>query len=97
VCDATAPAYAAVSSSALPGWSATVDGRDTPWLVADVMRRAVPVSEGEHRIGWRYHAPGLRLALVLAAVALVVALVMLAWLGRGGGDEPPPPERDDVN
>jgi hypothetical protein len=98
-CTADRPAYHVISSSAARGWSVTVDGRDTPWLVADVIRRAVPLTPGTHRIEWRYAAPGLRIALVLAALG-ILALVAL-WLVRGRDsddrDRTPDPERTDLN
>ncbi len=98
-CTADRPAYHVISSSAARGWSVTVDGRDTPWLVADVIRRAVPLTPGTHRIEWRYAAPGLRIALVLAALG-ILALVAL-WLVRGRDsddrDRAPDPERTDLN
>lgn len=64
-------AYAVVASTPLPGWSVTVDDHATPWLTADVLRRAVAISAGTHRVQWRYRAPGLTVAFVLAAVGLL--------------------------
>ncbi|HUS31257.1 MAG TPA: hypothetical protein VMZ53_22255, partial [Kofleriaceae bacterium] len=64
-------AYAVVSSTPMPGWSVTVDDRATPWLTADVLRRAVAIPAGTHRVQWRYHAPGLTPALILAALGIL--------------------------
>ena len=55
----------------LPGWSVAVDDHATPWLTADVLRRAVAIAPGTHRVQWRYHAPGLTVALILAAIGLL--------------------------
>jgi hypothetical protein len=63
--------YAVISSTPMPGWSVTVDDRATPWLTADVLRRAVAIPTGTHRVQWRYHAPGLTPALILAALGLL--------------------------
>jgi hypothetical protein len=71
VCTSDSDAYAVVASTPMPGWSVTVDDHATPWLTADVMRRAVAISSGTHRVQWRYRAPGLTPALVLAAVGLL--------------------------
>lgn len=71
--------YAAVSSSAAPGWTVSVDGADRPWLTADVLRRAVELAPGTHRVHWRFTAPGTRLGLGIALVGLL-GLVAL-WLG----------------
>ena len=68
-CTADAPGIAVISSTPSLGWSATVDGRDTAWHTADVMRRAVPITAGTHRIAWRYTTPGLAIGLLLAAFA----------------------------
>jgi hypothetical protein len=63
--------FAVISSTAMPGWSVAVDDRATPWITADVMRRAVALPAGTHRVQWRYHAPGLTPALVLAALGIL--------------------------
>jgi uncharacterized membrane protein YfhO len=77
-CTAERDAYAVISSTAAAGWSARVDGRDTPWQIADVIRRAVPLTAGAHRIVWRYDAPGLIVGLVLAAAGLLCMFAL--WL-----------------
>jgi uncharacterized membrane protein YfhO len=76
-----------VSSSATPGWSVSVDDRAQPWLVADVIRRAVAIPQGAHRIRWTYRPPGFLVGLVLAAlgIALLVALSL-----TGGAPDPAP-------
>jgi hypothetical protein len=77
----TGAGYAAVSSSPARGWSATVDDRDVSWLRADLLRRAVHIEAGTHRIAWRYAIPGLPIALGLAALA-VLALAIQASFGK---------------
>jgi len=83
-CAAGGPAYAVVSSSAAPGWTVTVDDRDATWLVADVLRRAVAIPAGSHRLRWRYAAPGLA-AGAWIALAGVLAIAALWALGRRPG------------
>jgi hypothetical protein len=75
-CTSDVDAYAVVSSSAAPGWSASVDEVDAPWLVADVLRRAVAIPSGTHRIEWRYATPGGDTGMMLAGlgIALLIAL-----------------------
>ena len=80
-CTTDVPAYGVVSSTAAPGWSVTVNGSDAAWLTADVLRRAVRLDPGTHRIAWRYATPGLRIGLLLAAIALL-GLVALAITNR---------------
>lgn len=103
-CTADRPAYAVVSSTAADGWEVEIDGRASPWLVADVMRRAVAVPAGEHHIAWRYHARGLVPALVFAALGLVALLALRLWLGRvstarnsDAERRAPDPDEPDVN
>ena len=84
LCTADAAAYAAVSSTTAAGWEVTVDGNDTEWYTADVLRRAVPIGPGTHRIAWRYTTPGLAIGLVLAGVAILglLALYLAARASR---------------
>ncbi len=98
-CTADRPAYAVVSSTAADGWDVEIDGRATSWHVADLMRRAVAVPAGEHLVTWRYHARGLRLALVLAALGIagLIALWLLHGRDPDDRDRAPDPDRTDVN
>jgi hypothetical protein len=80
-CTSDVPAYAAVSSATAPGWTVSVDDRDSAWLTADVLRRAVRIEPGTHRIAWRYQAPGLTIGLVLAGIA-VLGLIALYLANR---------------
>lgn len=75
-CTTDLAGYAVVSSTTAAGWQVTVDGNAAAWLTADVLRRAVPIAPGTHRIAWRYAAPGLSVGLVLAAVALLGLLAL---------------------
>jgi hypothetical protein len=81
-CTTDRPAYAVISSTAARGWTAQIDHQPTPWLVADVMRRALPLPEGTHAISWRYAVPGLSLALVLAALGIAGGLALWLLYGR---------------
>lgn len=80
-CTADGPAYAVVSSTTADGWDVTVDGRAAAWHTADVLRRAVRIEAGTHRIAWRYTPPGLAAGLGLAALALL-GLAALALANR---------------
>jgi hypothetical protein len=76
VCAARGPAFAVVASTPMRGWDVTVDGKAVDWVTADVLRRAVSIREGSHRVQWRYHTPGLLLGTILAALG-ILALVPL--------------------
>ena len=80
-CKSPSNAYAIASSSAIAGWTVDVDDAPTPWVAADVLRRAVYLTAGKHEVRWRYHVPGLPAGLVLAAlgIALLGALGWRAW------------------
>jgi hypothetical protein len=81
-----ADGYATVSSTAAAGWSVTVDDRPTDWLTADVLRRAVWMPAGSHRVHWTYAAPGLALG---GGLAVLGALGALALAGLGMRRSPP--------
>ena len=83
-CTSPSDAFAVVSSSALPGWSVTVDDHAAPWLTADVIRRAVAIPAGTHRVHWTYETPGKGLAFLLAALG-IAGLIALS-LVRGAQD-----------
>ncbi|HMG23362.1 MAG TPA: hypothetical protein VK607_18635 [Kofleriaceae bacterium] len=80
-CVADRPGYAAVASAAAPGWTVTVDDRAADWLASDVLRRAVAIPAGSHRVHWRYAAPGLG-AGGLVALAGVLGLAAIWLAGR---------------
>lgn len=90
VCNSEHDGFAVITSSPAPGWSVTVDGHHADWFVADVLRRAVPISAGLHHVHWTYRAPGLRLGAILALAALLGLLALFLATRK-----PPPPP--DVN
>jgi hypothetical protein len=75
-CETDAPGYAVVSSSASPGWSVTVDDAPSAWLTADILRRAVAVSAGAHRVHWVYRAPGLSVGVAIAGLGIALLLAL---------------------
>lgn len=81
-CTTDVAGYAVVSSTAAAGWHATVDGRDAAWLTADVIRRAVAIAAGTHRISWRYSAPGSSAGLVAAVLGIVAAIALFVLARR---------------
>ncbi|HEY0484069.1 MAG TPA: hypothetical protein VGD37_41405 [Kofleriaceae bacterium] len=80
-CATDAPGYAVISSSPAPGWRVTLDDHPTDWLTADVLRRAVAIPAGDHRIHWTYAAPGLPTGTLLCLAGVLGALALLG-LGR---------------
>jgi hypothetical protein len=74
---ATRPAILFVRTTWERNWTATVDGREAPVLVADGFVQGIPVSAGAHSVVLRYDDPWLRRGLALSAAAL---LLVAAWL-----------------
>jgi hypothetical protein len=65
------------SESQMRGWTATIDGRETPILAADYAFRAVEVPPGAHTVRFRYRPPGLIAGLGLSAAGLMATLACL--------------------
>jgi hypothetical protein len=80
--------YLVLMDFLLPGWTATVNGRQEEILAANFAGRAVPIrGPGEHEVVFSYEAPLLREGLVLSFASLLgmVALVLVAAVGAQGG------------
>jgi len=80
-CTTDTAGYAVVSSTPAAGWTVSLDDRDADWLTAEVLRRAVAIPAGDHRIHWTYAVPGLR-AGALVALAGLLALIALWGFSR---------------
>jgi Bacterial membrane protein YfhO len=74
-CDVERAALAVFNEQYDQGWSATVDGRPTPVLRANLNMRAIAVEPGSHSIVLEYSPAGLRAGV---AVTLLSALALLA-------------------
>ncbi len=77
-CVANTDAQAVISSTSAPGWTVHVAGKDTPWVTADVIRRAVPLPAGAHVVSWRFVPPGFFAGVAIAALG-VLALAGYAF------------------
>jgi hypothetical protein len=60
-----------MAESRMPGWTATVNGRDVPILAANYAFRAVEVPAGTSVIEMRYRPPGLRAGALASALGLI--------------------------
>jgi hypothetical protein len=74
---AEGPGVLVLSQGWDPGWSASVDGRDTPVLRVNHAQIGVPLASGPHRVALRYHGRG-----ALAGAALAAAAAAGLALGR---------------
>ncbi len=77
--DVRAPALVVLADAFDPGWRATLDGASAPVLRANLAFRAVRVPAGRHRIEMVYRPWALVAGLAVSAVAVLSALVLLAW------------------
>ena len=60
------------------GWTATIDGEETPAFRADYVLRAMRLPAGTHVVEWRFRAPGWRAAEAVTGICSVVILVSAA-------------------
>jgi hypothetical protein len=77
-----AGAWLVLSEVVFPGWTAAVDGRDTPIARADGLFRAVWLPAGSHEAVFRYQPRSFRVGLALSGIAAAV-LAGVAFAARG--------------
>ncbi|MBI1255875.1 MAG: YfhO family protein [Chloroflexi bacterium] len=83
--DSPTAGYLVLTDAYYPGWTATVNGVDTPVERADVMFRAVKVPAGQNEVVFEYRPAWLPIAPIVGGAAWVVGLiawVVLRILGR---------------
>ncbi|HEY4059512.1 MAG TPA: hypothetical protein VGM39_22995, partial [Kofleriaceae bacterium] len=81
-CNSFIGGFAVITSSTAPGWTVAIDGVDQPWVTADVLRRAVKISDGKHAVAWRYAPPLWTAARLLALLGLLATLALLVTSRR---------------
>jgi hypothetical protein len=84
----TAPVRLVRSATWLPGWGATLVAASgapsrTEAVVPDGLVQSVVVPAGAWTVEFAYHAPHLRLGIVVTSLALLALVVALVWLGLG--------------
>jgi hypothetical protein len=74
--DLDRPGYVVLVDAYAPGWRATVDGRSTPVLRANVAFRAVPVDRGSHVVEMVYRPLSIMLGAAVSMCAIVTGLAV---------------------
>ena len=64
------------------GWSAKVDGEETPVYKANLMFMAVPLEAGLHTVELSYCTPGIRAGAAISGLCAAIFVVFLLWGGR---------------
>jgi len=75
--DAARAGWFFLADANYPGWVATIDGRPTPVFSAQVLGKAVAVTQGQHRIELWFDSVSFRWGLWLTLCALLVAVLII--------------------
>ena len=90
----SAPAFLLLPEGYDEDWKATVDGRTTSVLRANIAFRAVPVPAGTHEVVLAYRPASVAWGLGISALSIAAALVAAGLRrrpGTGAARETPPP------
>ncbi len=70
--DSNKPSYLVLSDIYFPGWQAYVDGKETKIFRANFLFRAVALSDGKHKVEFRYEPLPFRIGVGIFLAGLVV-------------------------
>lgn len=73
---ATAPSILFLADAWYSAWHATVDGKDTPVLRADLAFRGVQIPAGQHQVVFSYRNPDVVRAWMLGGICLVLTALL---------------------
>lgn len=73
------PGFLVVSQNALPGWSASEDGKEIPILVANGIFQALYLTPGDHTVQLAYRPVSFIAGLVLGCVGFALLLVLSSY------------------
>ena len=80
--DASARGHLVVAEAYQEGWKATLDGKEVPVRLANVLFRAVAVPAGSHRIELRYRPAAVYWGAALTATGVAALAALLVRRGR---------------
>lgn len=69
----------------IEGWSARIDGQETPIARVNYLLRGLPMSAGSHSVELTYTIPGLRKGIFMTALGGMALAAMIFWPRKGGG------------
>ncbi|GAB4478613.1 MAG: hypothetical protein Kow00124_23240 [Anaerolineae bacterium] len=67
-------AYLILADAWYPGWSAAIDGVETPILRADGLFRAVALPSGQHQVVFTYRSRPLLIGAIISGMSLLITL-----------------------
>jgi hypothetical protein len=76
------PSYLVLNDFYHRGWTAHVDGQPARVFIANAVFRAVALEPGVHEVEFRFEPLSHAVGAAVSAIALVVALVVIAWGAR---------------
>jgi len=77
------PGVLVLADSFYPGWHVYVDGEEEKVLRANLFFRAVPLSEGEHTVEFRYQPLSFTIGRVISLITLAGIILVFIFYGRG--------------
>jgi uncharacterized membrane protein YfhO len=80
--DASARGHLVVAEAYQEGWKATLDGKEVPVRLANVLFRAVAVPAGSHRVELRYRPAAVYGGAALTATGVAALAGLLVRRGR---------------
>lgn len=88
-----APGYVVMVDAYDPGWKATIDGRETRLLRANVAFRAVESPAGRHSIRFVYRPASVKVGLAISALAVLCTTALWVAQWRRASGRPAAPSR----
>ncbi len=87
--DAAAEGYLVLADPMYPGWTATVDGREAPVVIAYGVFRAVRLAPGSHLVRFAFAPLTWEIGWRLSALTWALLALALVWRLRRGRIAPP--------
>ena len=81
--DSSTQGYLVLTETFYPGWHASVDGKETEILRANLLFKAVPIGQGSHQVRFWYEPDSLYFGWTVTKACIGVAIVILALVGLG--------------